>query len=268
MTGNLPKWISFYVYLPWSGNEFLADFLPPLISVLKTRKQIKRFFFIRYAEGGYHLRLRLQPTAGAARRGIETELKNTLRNFRKDRNIAASEIRLVNTVYSREEHYFGETAESVYAELINEQTSYLTMQMLVETGESNYSLLLKNAAALYWIFALSAFDEKDFYQSLAESREFAEKNKTGSGKENPLLKSLGQNVLIAVRRASEAVAKVPRLTRAAALIKRLKRRPNGRFAATHAIHLYCNKLGFSMSQEFEIYTLLSGFPGISGKIEK
>jgi thiopeptide-type bacteriocin biosynthesis protein len=266
MNSELPKWLSLYIYLPWTGNEFLANFLPQMIYALKDENQIKRFFFIRYAEGGYHLRLRLQTTADSEYRIIEKQIKNTLENFRKHGKISSSQIRLARAVYSREEHYFGETRESVYAELINEQTSYLSMQMLAGVGEQN-AFLLKNAASIYWIFALSSFDEKDFNQSLAESRAFAERNKAENRKEYSF-DSLLRNVSITVERTSEAIVKLPHLVRTASLLKRLKLCKRGRFAATHGIHLYCNKLGFSMSQEFEIYTLLSEIPRLSSKIEK
>ncbi|MGC2237169.1 MAG: thiopeptide-type bacteriocin biosynthesis protein [Pyrinomonadaceae bacterium] len=267
MNSELPKWLSFYIYLPWTGNEFLANFLPQMISALKAENQIKRFFFIRYIEGGYHLRLRLQMTADSDYQIIEKQIKNTLENFRKHGKISSSQIRLARAEYSREEQYFGETRESVYAELVNEQTSYLSMQMLAGAGERNYALLLKNAASLYWIFALSSFDEKDFNQSLAESHAFAERNKAENRKDYSF-DSLLRNVSITVERTSEAIVKLPHLVRAASLLKRLKLCKRGRFAATHGIHLYCNKLGFSMSQESEIYTLLSEIPKLSSKIEK
>jgi thiopeptide-type bacteriocin biosynthesis protein len=266
MNSELPKWLSFYIYLPWTGNEFLANFLPQPISALKAENQIKRFFFIRYTEGGYHLRLRLQTTADSEYQRIEKQIKNTLENFRKHGKISSSEIRLARADYSRQEHYFGETRESVYAELINEQTSYLSMQMIAGAGEQN-AFLLKNAASIYWIFALSSFDEKDFNQSLAESRAFAESN-TAENRKDYSSASLVRNVSIAIERTSQAIVKLPYLVRAASLLKRLKLYKSGRFAATHGIHLYCNKLGFSMSQESEIYTLLSEIPRVSLKIEK
>jgi thiopeptide-type bacteriocin biosynthesis protein len=257
MNSKLPNWLSFYIYLPWTGDEFLANFLPLLISALKTENQIKRFFFIRYAEGGYHLRLRLQTTADSKYEVIEKRLKTALQNFRRHSQILASQIRLLSADYSREEHYFGETRESVYAELINEQTSYLSMQMLAGVNEQEQTLLLKNIASLYWTFVLSSFSEKDLNRSLAESREFAERNKAKNNEKNYSSDSLLQNILITVERTSETIIKLPNLIRAASLIKRLKLRKDGRFVATHAVHLYCNKLGFSISQEFKIYTLLS-----------
>lgn len=263
MNSELPKWLSFYIYLPWTGNEFLANFLPQLISALKAENQIKRFFFIRYTEGGYHLRLRLQTTADSEYRIIEKRIKNTLENFRKRGEISSSEIRLARADYSRQEHYFGETLETVYAELINEQTSYLSMQMLAGAGEPNH-FLLKNAASIYWIFALSSFDEKDFSQTLTESRDFAESNTAEKRKEYSF-DSLLRNVAITVERTSDAMVKLPHLARTASLLKRLKLCERGRFAATHAVHLYCNKLGFSMSQEAEIYTLLSEIPRLVRK---
>ena len=252
------EWISYHIYLPWTGNEFLADFLPPLISHLKAEKQIKRFFFIRYTEGNYHIRLRLQLTGKSQRSTIKNFLNLTLKDFGKSSHIAASEIRFEANNYSREKHYFGHTKESVYAELINEQTSCLSMQMLAGVKNNDSSLLLKFTALIYWLFAFTSFNESDLKRSLEESRDFTEKNKSGESVTNFKTEILLRNLPIAINRMSDAAAKSQNVQQTVRLLKRLKLySPHGRFVATHAIHLFSNKLGFSLSQESEIYNLLS-----------
>lgn len=267
MSATKAKWLGYHIYLPWTGNEFLADFLPRLISDLKAENQIKRFFFIRYAEGGYHLRLRLQAAKFSDISLIENRLESIVRDFRNASTISASQVWLTAVDYSREEHYFGETPESVYAELINEQTSYLSMRMLAGIKISNYNLVLKFAASVYWLVALSSFDDADLNRSLAESRDFAEKNRSGKNDQNFSSEDFLRSLPIAIERMSDTAAESATMRRAARLLGRLKLcKTNGRFAATHAIHLYCNKLGFSMTQESIIYNLLAEiiFPVTTG----
>lgn len=256
MDKRVYDWLSYHIYLPWTGNEFLADFLPQLIFSLKKEKQIKRFFFIRFAEGSYHIRLRLQKTLSSNTSEIERQINSVLEDFRSSLNFTSSQVRLEKTEYSRDEHYFGETLQSVYAELINEATSYLAMHMLAGVKDANYFLLLKFAATVFWLFRFSALDKTEMKMSIKESCEFAEKNKSGENEIKFNAENFLQKVTVVIERMSTASGD-PDLQKAAVLIKRLKQYVgNGRPVATHAIHLYCNKLGFSMSQEAQIYRIL------------
>ncbi len=260
MKRNSPDWISYHIYLPWTGNDFLAVFLPSLITKLKDKRQIKRFFFIRYTDEKYHIRLRLQKTALFEISVIDECLKTAVQNYCSTCKLPESLIRIESSVYSREEHYFGESIRSVYSELINEQTSFLSMQMLALKNETQQSFFLKAVSTIYCIFVVSSANQNDICKSLAESREFAEKNRTSndsfdSVNENILLKSMSK----AIERTSVDLTKLSHLRKTSLLIKRLKCITDGQFVATHSIHLYCNKLGFSMSQEAMIYRLLEKY---------
>jgi thiopeptide-type bacteriocin biosynthesis protein len=260
MKRNSPDWISYHIYLPWTGNDFLAVFLPSLITELKDKRQIKRFFFIRYTDEKYHIRLRLQKTSSSEISVIEECLKTAVQNYCSICKLPESLIHIEPSVYSRAEHYFGESIKSVYSELINEQTSFLSMQMLALKNETKQSFFLKAVSTIYCIFVVSSANKNDLCKSLAESCEFAEKNRTG----NDSFDSVNENILLqsiskAIERTSVDLAKLNHLRKTSALIKRLKLMTEGRFVATHSIHLYCNKLGFSMSQEAKVYRLLEKF---------
>ena len=51
-------WLSFHLFLQDGFDEFLISALPPFLAAESERGSFVRFFFIRYSEGGNHLRLR------------------------------------------------------------------------------------------------------------------------------------------------------------------------------------------------------------------
>jgi thiopeptide-type bacteriocin biosynthesis protein len=264
MCNKIPDWLSYHIHLPWTGNEFLAEFLPPLIALLKNNGQIKRFFFIRYIEETYHLRLRLKTTTLSKPEVIEKFLENTVQKFCSAYKIPTALIQIKTSPYSRELHYFGENLKSVYSELINEQTSDLSMQMLALKNETKQTFLLKTIATIHLIFVLSSLNNHDFKESVSESYKFAENNRTTASLSETFPTRLSENfkdsVIIAVERTSDIFASNKTIKKLTALIKKAKKIPDGRFVATHAIHLYCNKLGLSMYQESEIYDSIKILP--------
>lgn len=52
-------WISAYLFYTGSANKYLIECIQPFIKKMKYEKGLIRYFFIRYYEGGPHIRLRL-----------------------------------------------------------------------------------------------------------------------------------------------------------------------------------------------------------------
>ncbi len=52
-------WISAYLFYKGSANKFLIDFVHLFIEKMQKEKGLSKYFFIRYNEGGPHIRLRL-----------------------------------------------------------------------------------------------------------------------------------------------------------------------------------------------------------------
>src|SRR5262249_20794619 len=59
------SWLSFHVFLPGLVEPFLVGYFLPALKVEQAARRVKRFFFIRYREGGLHLRLRFLTTSQA-----------------------------------------------------------------------------------------------------------------------------------------------------------------------------------------------------------
>lgn len=259
------KWLSFYIFLPAMDNVFLTEHLPEIIYQLRKEKLIRRFFFIRYGEGGYHIRLRILPKKSDDGKFIEKKIRENLQSM-KD-NISgdkAAEIRLEITEYDRVEHYFGESLKTVYSELINEQTSILALRLLTVFADLSQPNAVKILPSLYILMSESARDERDFQTGIEEGIHFVlNSGYYDASKNDPAeIPSGGQEAVVKalIGRTKKSFQNLPEIERAAKLLRRCKRNRAMRFAATHSIHIYLNKMNFSMSQELKLYRLLQKMP--------
>jgi thiopeptide-type bacteriocin biosynthesis protein len=257
------KWLSFHLYLPGPPDLFLTEHLHPSLVGELASQQICRFFFIRYSEGGLHLRLRFLPGRSGDPVVIEQWFNNTVRDFAGSLPAPAL-CRLERRAYNREEHYFGETVYSVYAELLNEQTSWLALRLLSGYWNRPPQLLLLLAACLRFFLLRTTANPGDYIAVVELSRSFAADLVVKMGlsadmpteKEQAAFDALVPQVLcgsISFLSHDHAVTAIIRLMRRACKIGQ-----QGQFVATHALHLFCNKLGFSVQEEYRIFALLKG----------
>jgi thiopeptide-type bacteriocin biosynthesis protein len=265
MLNSSSKWLSFYIYLPLMDNIFLTEYLPDLINELKSEKLIQRFFFIRYGEGGYHIRLRVIPTRFIDRKVIEKKLQDKLHIIKKESLIKKKkEIRLEVSEYNRTEHYFGESLETVYSELINEQTSLLSLKLLplFEQSKKAHAILL--LPSLYLMFSESSDDRKAFLTGITDSIEFILNSEyyDSSMNESFTQPTNEQSEITTelITRTVKNFTYLPEIQKTVKLLKRCRKQKKLRFVATHSIHLYLNKMNFSMSQELKLYRLLQHIP--------
>src|SRR5436309_1308214 len=113
--GNVGKWISFYVFLPGAFDDFLLNHLRPMLEEEPVKSSVKRFFFIRYDEGGPHLRLRFLPGRSFCKQAILDRLTESVRAFTTKGNYSLQQCAVKEHPYCRTELYFAETMLSVYA---------------------------------------------------------------------------------------------------------------------------------------------------------
>jgi len=62
---NTHPWLGLHLFYHDDLDRPIAGWVYPLVQRLQREQQIERFFFIRYWQGGPHLRLRLLPSEGA-----------------------------------------------------------------------------------------------------------------------------------------------------------------------------------------------------------
>lgn len=259
MSPPLRRWSSFHLHLPGSHARFLAEHLAPWLD--GTAASYRRFFYLRHADGGLHLRLRFLPegerVAGGLRDGLAACADAYLAALGRSAGPSGpggpgGGYRLEEHLYDRSELYFGDTPASVYAELLNEASSWLALQLLRSPGAQRRAhrwLLL--AGSLDALLRRSARSDDDRLRALEESRAFAERlvAQTGGSEVDPGVRA-GRAVRRAVPRVAVALADDAVARRLARLLRWTRSRcPHGRFVATHALHLFANKLGFSVTEE-------------------
>ncbi|HEX2094849.1 MAG TPA: thiopeptide-type bacteriocin biosynthesis protein [Longimicrobiaceae bacterium] len=257
------RWASFHLSLPGPLEPFLAGHLLPFLERERAAETLRRFFFIRYGVGQPHLRLRLLPRAGIAAETLRARLEETVRAYVEHQPCPGAGYSVEAHPYSRSELYFGETAATVYAELLNEATSRLCLELLLAPGADHWARRwLSLAATLQVLLESSSGSEEELRCKLAESRAFARRAASGAGFDlpngpRPPHPSLDTALLTALSQLEPALAPHPTVRRISRLLRRARRYvPEGAQVAIHALHLLCNKLGFSLHEEHEIFTAL------------
>lgn len=75
-------WSSLHVWPQVPLDGFLADVIAPLVQGLRESGEIEQYFFIRYSEGGPHIRLRLLPAHGVDAEALARRAENEVRRSR------------------------------------------------------------------------------------------------------------------------------------------------------------------------------------------
>ncbi len=125
-------WLYFKIYLnPIQANPFLAQYLEPFLTDMFEWEIIKSFFFIKYTDPKYHIRLRLQLTE-------QDKLGVALQKFREwfrllQENLIGYEYAIAQ--YEREIERYGGSALIPYAEDYFCQDSRLIIALLQEISK-------------------------------------------------------------------------------------------------------------------------------------
>jgi thiopeptide-type bacteriocin biosynthesis protein len=251
------SWLSFHLFLEDGFDDFLVSALPPFLAAESKRGSFCRFFFIRYSEGGDHLRLRFLAPQG---QGLEERLG------RCAAAAAGAGFRLEPVPYNRTQHYFGETRASVYAELLNETTSRLALRLLAAcAGQPRLRRWLVLAATHDIVIENLTAGKAHRQAWLVESRGFARRaaEEIGGPEARPALDE-GERMADRWSAPIEAVRArlLPQLgsdrdiRRLTALLRRARGLPSGSSVGIHGLHLLHNKLGFSFIEEHAAYAAL------------
>lgn len=250
-------WFSFHLFLQDGFDDFLISVLPPFLAAESERGSFCRFFFIRYSEGGDHLRLRFLAPQG---QGLEERLVRCVTA------VTGARFRLEPVPYNRTQHYFGETRASVYAELLNETTSRLALRLLAAcAGQPRLRRWLVLAATHGLVIEKLTAGEADRRAWLVESRDFARRaTEEIRGPEAGLALDEGERTadrwlapLEAVRaRLLPLLGSDRDIRRLTSLLRRARRLPCGSSVGIHGLHLLHNKLGFSFIEEHAAYAAL------------
>jgi thiopeptide-type bacteriocin biosynthesis protein len=261
------RWISLHLHGLGDPDAFLVHALGPWVRGETMEGRVRRFFFIRYSEGGDHLRLRFVPGPP----GDGGALEASLRNLADASGGGDAAPRVERHAYDRAELYFGETRASVYAELLNEATSWLALSMLQALGPAaGGARWVAAAAALATILRRATDGEAELRQAVAASRRFAHDSALAVGfavePTTARAAELGGAVAAAAPLVARALADDTAARRTVVLLRRARRRgPDERFAAVHGLHLLCNKLGLSLRQEHDALVAVQASLAFAGQ---
>jgi thiopeptide-type bacteriocin biosynthesis protein len=248
------RWLGFRLPLV-EGTEALL--LGPLSSWLDARRaagELRSWFFLRYSEGGLHLRLRLLPRSAEAGEELRAGLELLLAELGRTVEPLA---------YDRREHAFGHNWNSVHAELAHEASSRLALDLLRSAGPLDGRRWALAAAATLAILAPGQVETEEVDRCLAEGESFAAEvaQTTGFGVRREVDERHAQRLALlatVIERSAASLEAHPALPRLRALLARLRRRGvRGRFVATHAVHLFLNEMGLSIHDEYGVFVSLA-----------
>ena len=252
-------WLSYYGCLDHDLDVFITEHLAPMVLEESRASHLKRFFFIRYTEETLQLRIRILPTCSAWITQIHTQLVRAIEEF-NGRFEAKRRMLLKQVPYDRS-LYFGETMRSVYSELLNERTSRFAFRLLHLYSGQRAKLFVVLTFVLHHILSKISIPSERHTALAEESREFAMKTIADlnlppfvfdPARANTISGSL-LSVSSGAARALQGDSDICTVIR---LLQRVQRLHDGAFVRIHSLHLLANKLGFSLADEYLIFTLL------------
>jgi thiopeptide-type bacteriocin biosynthesis protein len=248
MTGAQGRpWIGFRVDAEPLLESTLTDGAAPRLESLRREGVIRRWFFLWYSESGVHLRLRLQPARGRDTERVAEEVARLVSDV-------DTSVRVQRQVYDRA------TLDSVLAELLHVSTSRLALDFLSQVPRERSNVLRwLIAVAAAAAFARRAITAQELDAALVDWLRFAARaaEQRGLRLEDLALAASPHRRLAALEgvlpRVERALDRHPAARRAVALLRRARARGEfGRFVATHALHLFCNEMGFGFDREYDI----------------
>jgi thiopeptide-type bacteriocin biosynthesis protein len=258
------RWLSYHLFLRGEDMDvFIGSYLRSMVDDERKQGRIRRFFFIRYSIGGLHVRARFLLDRCGTRDSIEDGLYRCAANFREGAEQARLGCRIERTNYDRAEHYFGHNPRTVYSELLNEQTSYVALQMLRTTFVNRQIRVLITACVLSSWMKLTYTQVADQARLLEEAQQFVQRALSQLGRRHVVLSPAHRLAFVrSIRRIELKVSDAAgewQIEKISRLFRRTLDAPGGRVVAIHGLHLFCNKMGVTLQEEGYIYRGLEAY---------
>jgi len=148
-------WLSAHIF--WTGplDELLRGCVAPVVAYASRQRLATRFFFIRYAEGGPHIRLRLGLASAEAQAELTAYLLAQVADFQRQRPpalLAAAPARVSFVPYEPETARYGGPAGLPLAEAFFEASSRAALHWLGSQALATMASCLPTALLLHTIF--------------------------------------------------------------------------------------------------------------------
>jgi thiopeptide-type bacteriocin biosynthesis protein len=161
-------WLSAHLYYAEHWPQFLTSCIKPFVEEALQAAKIKGYFFIRYWEGGPHIRLRLKGEQNILNQEIKPKLQQHVGDYMRmypshrieHKDLSGhhawhSNNTIVYAPYHRETERYGGIQAISIAEEQFQYSSEATLDILSKTTEWDYTTALGIAIQLHLSFAFS-----------------------------------------------------------------------------------------------------------------
>ncbi|MBV8688178.1 MAG: thiopeptide-type bacteriocin biosynthesis protein [Alphaproteobacteria bacterium] len=128
---DVPPWICWHLFYHSNQDAILAEAVKPLVDELDAGGHLSGFFFLRYWDGGPHLRLRFRPAAAAFAPALVERVESALRAGVRETPSTAP---IDAVTYARMAGHLGR-AEGVEAESLRPDNLLERRDYVPETGK-------------------------------------------------------------------------------------------------------------------------------------
>lgn len=179
------EWLSLYVYHAEPWEDMLCDVIAPVVYGLLQQEKIIKFFFIRYWEGGPHIRLRVETQAGDVARYVSAHLQGFFSDYLREQpsiyaaaestGPSGSEKRNVVELipYQRETSRYGGRSGMRIAERQFYRSSVAVLSLLRANRGVSYEHRLQAGVVLHLAlvsaFAMDASEAEAFFEMMFQA---------------------------------------------------------------------------------------------------
>src|SRR5687768_14523373 len=144
-------WISLHIFYKYDLDLLLLKVVDPVLCQWYNERLISNHFFIRYWEGGQHIRLRIKTAVNTMQR-LTNELSSAYRNNLLTDNHDPA-FRILSSHYKLEVERFGGSQSILLTEELFQHSSNLVMQILkMHKTDWTYSLAISYALQMHLLF--------------------------------------------------------------------------------------------------------------------
>lgn len=159
-------WLYFKIYTGINyANRLIIDFIDPLIKNLKNNGSLKKWFFIRYKDSDFHIRLRFEIKKPSNREEIITSFNNLMIPFLKSNLVFKVEI---GTYEPEIQRYFGLISEAEAIFFHDSVASMEVIKMLVDIN-SNWLICLRSIDGYLEAFEFDIDVRYDLFSAMYNS---------------------------------------------------------------------------------------------------
>lgn len=153
------KWVSCYIFHEIKFETIIVQLIDPIIQNLNKSKLIRSYFFIRYWDGGPHIRLRVELFDKHCKDKVIFNISNFTSSYFKVSENNIKTILNFNDYIPEEDRYGGYKALQIAEKHFNASSEVVISSLVSNYINWDYSTAISCSLKLHIIFARAAFDD-------------------------------------------------------------------------------------------------------------